>query len=150
MDDHEVVREGLKFLFSDARPEWEICGEAANSEDAVKKASTLKPDVIVLDISLPGASGLEAAMIMRAVGIDSPILIFTTHQSERLGDEVRAVGAQGYVTKSQAFRDLVHAIDVVLSGGNFFGSPSPETPDPETPKSGGRTFCMGLRPGWQT
>ena len=148
MDDHEVVREGLKFLFSNARPEWDVCGEAGSSEEAIKQARELKPDVIVLDISMPGTSGLEATPAMRKVGIHCPILIFTTHQSGRLGAEVKAVGAQGFVTKSQAFRDLVRAIDILLAGGTFFGSALPGEAEQEKARGGGLTYCLGLKLGW--
>lgn len=143
------MREGLKFLFSNARPEWEVCGEAASSEEAIKQAQELKPDIIVLDISMPGTSGLEGAAAMRKLGIQSPILIFTTHQSGRLGAEVKAVGAQGFVTKSQAFRDLVRAIDILLRGGTFFGSAIPNGTEEEKPKRNGMTFCLGRWLAWQ-
>jgi two-component system, NarL family, nitrate/nitrite response regulator NarL len=149
VDDHEVVREGLKFLLSNARSEWEVCGEAANAEDAIKQVQSLKPDIILLDISMPGTSGLEAAPKMRKLDIRCPILVFTTHQSERLGDDVRRCGAQGFVLKTQAFRDLVYAIDVLLAGGAFFGSPFSPEGAPEKPDSGGRSFCVALRFAWQ-
>lgn len=142
------MREGLKFLFANARPEWEVCGEAASSEEAIKQAQELKPDVIILDISMPGTSGLEGAAAMRKLGIQCPILIFTTHQSGRLGAEVKAVGAQGFVTKSQAFRDLVRAIDILLRGGTFFGSAIPNGQETEKPKGKGLTYCSGFRFVW--
>jgi two-component system response regulator NreC len=144
VDDHEVVREGLKFLFANARPNWEVCGEAANSEDAIKQAQELKPDVVVLDISMPGTSGLTATQKMRKLGMVCPVLIFTTHDSERLGAEVKAVGAQGFVTKSQAFRDLVRAIDILLAGGTFYGSAVPGEAQEEKQNPGGMTFRLAL------
>jgi two-component system response regulator NreC len=149
VDDHEVVREGLKFLFANARPEWEVCGEASNADDAIAQAKQLKPDVILLDISMPGTSGLAAAPVMRKVGISSPILIFTTHQSDRLAGEVRTAGAQGFVTKSQAFRDLVRAIDIVVSGGTFFGTALPGYGEKKIPEPSGPTYCLGLQIAWQ-
>ncbi len=143
MDDHEVVREGLKFLLANARPEWEICGEAANSDEAIAQAQRLGPDVIVLDISMPGTSGIQAVPILRKLGVTCPVLIFTTHQSDRLAVEVKAAGAQGFVTKSQAFRDLIRAMDLLLAGGTFFGSPLPaEKKREEGP--GGATFFVGF------
>jgi two-component system, NarL family, response regulator NreC len=149
VDDHEVVREGLKFLLSSARPEWEICGEAADAADAIKQAQSLKPDIILLDISMPGISGLEATPRMRKLGINCPILVFTTHQSERLYDEVRRAGAQGFVLKTQAFRDLVRAIDVLLAGGTFFGATPPTESAVKKPDTGGLSFCAGLRFAWR-
>jgi len=142
VDDHEVVREGLKFLLANARPEWEICGEASSSDEAITQAQSLRPDIVVLDISMPGASGMQAVLMMRKLSISCPILIFTTHQSERLGVEVKTVGAQGFVTKSQAFRDLVRAIDVLLAGGTFFGSALPPVRERNEPGTGGATFFL--------
>lgn len=124
VDDHEIVRQGICTLLQRARPDWEICGEAANGNEAVDAARTLKPDVVILDITMPGMSGFEVASQMRHLDLHSRILIFTMHSSERLGNEIREAGAQGYVLKSQAARDLVLAIDTLLGGGTFFGSKS--------------------------
>ena len=145
-DDHEIVRQGLKALLGVSRPEWQVCGEATDGAEALQAARNLKPDVVVLDITMPGMNGLEATSRMRQLGLDRPILIFTMHESGRLGADVRRAGAQGYVVKSQAARDLVLAIDTLLAGGTFFGAPSmPETP---TPESGGMkpgmAYCSGL------
>lgn len=121
VDDHEVLREGLKALLSRARPEWKICGEAIDGKQAIQLTQELKPDLIVLDISMPGMSGLEACSQMRNMGIAIPVLIFTTHSSGVLAAEVRDAGAQGYVVKSQAAHSLMVAIETILAGGTFFG-----------------------------
>ncbi|MGH9574018.1 MAG: response regulator [Candidatus Acidiferrales bacterium] len=144
VDDHEVVREGLKSLLSNARPDWEISGEAATGTEAIEQTQTLKPDIVLLDISMPGMSGLEASSRMRELGVSCPILVFTTHESETLGKEVRKAGAQGLVAKSQAFRDLVRAIDTLLSGGTFFGSPFDGNPKEVKTKSG-LTYCLDFQ-----
>jgi len=144
VDDHEVVREGLKSLLSNARPDWEISGEAATGAEAIEQTQKLKPDIVLLDISMPGMSGLEASMRMRELGVSCPILVFTTHESQTLGKEVRKAGAQGLVAKSQAFRDLVRAIDTLLSGGTFFGDPLAGNPEKEKANSG-LTYCLGLQ-----
>jgi|SRR5690348_14232968 len=142
VDDHEIVREGIKTLIARARPQWQICGEANGGEQAIRACKSLKPDVVVLDITMPGMSGLEAARKITA--FDCRVLMFTMHESERLADEVRRAGAQGFVLKSQAARDLIRAIDRLLAGGTFFGSgpASQETtgqpgPDPQSEPSGG-------------
>ena len=127
VDDHEIVREGICTLLERSRPEWEICGQSTNATDAVDAVEALKPDVVILDITMPGMSGFEAASLMRRLNPNSRILIFTMHSSERLENEVRDAGAQGYVLKSQAARDLVVAIDALLSGGTFFGSSESES-----------------------
>jgi DNA-binding NarL/FixJ family response regulator len=128
VDDHEVLREGVKSLLAKLRPDWQVCGEATDGHEAIQVARDLKPDFIILDISMPRMSGLEASSEMRKERLNIPVLIFTTHQSERLAQEVRQAGAQGYVLKSQAARDLVLAIDTILSGGTFFGDLSESQP----------------------
>ena len=123
VDDHEIVRMGIRSHLLKARPDWEVCGEAADGEEAIDLARALKPNLIILDITMPRVSGLEATARMRALGMNTPVLIFTTHDFPTLGTDVREAGAQGYVLKSQAVRDLVRAIDLTLEGGTFFGGP---------------------------
>ncbi|HUJ82889.1 MAG TPA: response regulator transcription factor [Candidatus Acidoferrales bacterium] len=124
VDDHEIVREGIRTLLSRTRSDWEICGEASNAGDALHAIRTLEPDIVILDITMPGTSGLELALQVRNLRLPSRVLIFTMHDSERLATEVRNAGAQGYVLKSQAARDLVLAIERILGGDTFFGAPS--------------------------
>jgi len=120
VDDHEIVREGIRRLLTGSRPDWEICGEATNGKQAVDNAKLLSPDVVILDITMPGMSGLEAAPQIVKLGLGCRILIFTMHDSGRLVTEIRDAGAHGYVQKSQAARDLVVAIECLLQGGTFF------------------------------
>jgi DNA-binding NarL/FixJ family response regulator len=120
VDDHEIVREGIRRLLSGSRPDWEICGEATNGKQAVDNVKLLNPDVVILDITMPGMSGLEAAPQIVKLGLGCRILIFTMHDSGRLVTEIRDAGAHGYVQKSQAARDLVVAIECLLQGGTFF------------------------------
>src|SRR3984885_8142918 len=122
VDDHEIVREGIRTLIARARPQWEIIGEANRGVQAIEMCETLKPDVIVLDITMPGMSGLEVASKMAASRLPCRVLMFTMHASEMLSGEVRQGGAHGFVLKSQAARDLIRAIDCLLAGGTFFGS----------------------------
>ena len=124
VDDHEIVREGIRTLLGRTRSDWEICGEASNAGDALNAIRTLTPDIVILDITMPGTSGLEVALQVRNLRLPSRVLIFTMHDSERLATEVRNAGAQGYVLKSQAARDLVLAIEKILGGDTFFGPPS--------------------------
>ena len=125
-DDHEIVREGIRTLIDRSRPEWEICGEATNGEEAIEAVRTLKPDVVVLDITMPKMSGLEAAPRIAKLGLGCRVLIFTMHDSERLTIEARQAQAQGLVLKSQAARDLIRAIERLLAGGTFFAAePAP-------------------------
>jgi DNA-binding NarL/FixJ family response regulator len=122
VDDHEIVREGIKTLISRERPQWEVCGEASTAQGAVEATRKLKPDVTVLDITMPGMSGLEVASSIFELG--SRVLMFTMHESEHLASEVSQAGAQGFVLKSQANKDLIRAIERLLAGGTFFGSES--------------------------
>src|SRR6266851_3724003 len=121
VDDHEIVREGIRRLLTGSRPGWEIRGEAANGKQAVDSVNSLKHDVVILDITRPGMSGLEAAPHILKLSLGCRIVIFTMHYSDRLAAEIRETGGRGYVQKSQAARDLVEAIECVPHGGTFFG-----------------------------
>ena len=99
VDDHVVVRQGLRSLLN-ARPDWEICGEAAAGEEAIHAVTNLKPDVVILDVTMPGMSGLEAASRIVALGTATRILIFTMHESLRMAVDV--------VTRLTSARGVLH------------------------------------------
>ena len=120
VDDHDVVRHGLRSFLA-VRPDWEICGEARTGDEAVQAVADLKPDLVILDITMPGISGLEAATRIRALGTAVRVLIFTMHESPRIAIDVHEAGAHGFVQKSQASRDLILAVERLLSGETFFG-----------------------------
>lgn len=119
-DDHEIVREGIRQLIARSRPDWKICCEVGSGEEAVASARELKPDVVIMDISMLKMNGLEAAGRIASLGVGCRVLMFTMHNSERLANDARAAGAKGFVLKSQAGRDLIRAIDQLLSGNTFF------------------------------
>jgi DNA-binding NarL/FixJ family response regulator len=144
VDDHEIVREGIRTLIGRSRADWDICGEASNAAEAVAAVKNLQPDVVILDITMPGTSGLEAALRMNKLGLQSRILIFTMHESERLAKEVRDAGARGYVLKSQAARDLVSAIERILAGGTFYGAPPESEGTPNDKPDRGLVFRENL------
>ena len=121
-DDHEIVREGVCRLIAKSRPEWGICAQARDGEQALEAIQKMDPDIVILDISMPKASGLEVAAKVNAMHLHTRVLMFTMHESDRLADDARAVGAQGLVLKSQAARDLIRAIDRLLAGETFFGN----------------------------
>jgi DNA-binding NarL/FixJ family response regulator len=144
VDDHEIVREGIRTLLGRSRPDWDICGEASNAKEALDAVKRLNPDIVIMDITMPVTSGLEAAMQMRNLGLRSKVLMFTMHEAERLATEVSDVGARGYVLKSQAARDLVLAIEQILAGRTFFGAPSEPERSPEDKRENGLVFRKRL------
>ena len=120
VDDHDVVRQGVRSFLA-TRPDWEVCGEAADGQPAIDAVAALKPDLVILDITMPNMSGLEAASQIARLAPATRILIFTMHESRRMEFDVREAGAHGFVQKSQAARDLILAVELLLSGGTFFG-----------------------------
>lgn len=120
-DDHEVVRHGLRKLL-EAQPGWEIVGEAADGREAIAKATQLKPNVVVMDFSMPGLNGLEATLqILKAVP-GTEVLVLTIHESEEVARKVLAAGARGYMLKSDAGRELLVAVQSLLEHRVFLTS----------------------------
>lgn len=145
VDDHEVVREGVRSMILRARPDWEVCGQAADGQAAIAAALRLKPDLIILDITMPRLNGLEACAELRKQGCKTPVLIFSMHESARMVSEAAEAGAQGFVAKAQAARDLITAIETLLGGGAFFGGSRKPRPD-AGPSLGILVFFFGLLP----
>jgi DNA-binding NarL/FixJ family response regulator len=120
-DDHEVVRQGLRALLQ-TQPGWEVVWEAGTGREAVEIAKRVKPDVTVLDLSMPDMNGLEATRQILGHDSQSEVLILTMHESEQLIRDVLDAGARGYVLKSDAGRDLVAAVDALRQHKLFFTS----------------------------
>jgi DNA-binding NarL/FixJ family response regulator len=118
-DDHEIVRFGLRNLL-ESQFGWSVVGEAGDGKEAVERVSLLEPDVALLDISMPGLNGLDAARQILARGSRTKILILSVHDSEEVIQQVLDSGAKGYVLKSDAMRDLIAAVDAVRSNKTFF------------------------------
>jgi DNA-binding NarL/FixJ family response regulator len=116
-DDHEVVRQGVRAIL-ERETGWVVCAEASSGREAVAKALDLRPDIVVLDISMPELNGLEAT---RQIVRDVParILILTVHESDQVVTEVLDAGAHGYVLKADAGRTLVEAIRALLRHQEF-------------------------------
>jgi DNA-binding NarL/FixJ family response regulator len=108
-DDHDVVRRGLRALL-EAEPGWQVVAEAVNGREAVDKTRRLKPDIAIIDITMPGLNGLEATREILKAAPRTEVLILTMHESEQVVREVVAAGAQGYVLKSDAASDLIAAV----------------------------------------
>lgn len=118
VDDHPVVRQGLKTLL-EGRPEWEVVGEASDGVEAVEKVNALQPDVVVLDVTMPRMSGIEACRLIQQKGPPREILFVTQHDSPQMMREALAAGARGYVVKSNLARDLVEAVEAVSQHREF-------------------------------
>jgi PAS domain S-box-containing protein len=120
-DDHEVMRRGVRGLI-ESHQEWAVCGEAVEGREAVQKSRELKPDLVILDINMPGLTGLGAAQEILLENPMAKILFFSVHESLQTVREVVSAGGQGYVAKSRAGHDLVRAVQEVLEGRTFFPS----------------------------
>lgn len=120
-DDHEIVRQGIRRVL-EIKPDWEICGEASNGQEAVRMARELSPDIIIMDVTMPVMSGFEAADEISRLPLGSRVLFFTMHDSGSMAGSIRKSGAHGYVVKSRAAQDLVQALERLLKGGTFFDS----------------------------
>jgi DNA-binding NarL/FixJ family response regulator len=118
-DDHELFRRGVAAELTQV-PGWIVAAEAVNGRDAVAMAEELKPDIVVLDLTMPELNGLEAARRIVSAEPSARILILTAHESEQLVREVLSAGARGYVLKSDAGRILVAALQALLDGRSFF------------------------------
>jgi DNA-binding NarL/FixJ family response regulator len=120
-DDHEIVRRGLCALLK-SHPEWEVCAEAVDGQEAVDMAHQLKPDIVILDIGMPNMNGLMAARQIRQTQPSQKILVLSVTDEDQLVEEALAVGALGFVLKSDAARDLIAAVEALQAGTTFFTS----------------------------
>ena len=118
VDDHAVVRQGLKQVLAESLPDATF-GDAASADEALRMVRTANWDIVVLDISLPGKSGIEALKELRAAHPRLPVLVLSMHPEEQFAVRALKAGAAGYVTKRTAARDVVAAVQKVLSGGRY-------------------------------
>src|SRR6195256_1374372 len=110
VDDHAVVRRGVRSLL-ESQEGWEVCGEASTGRDAVDQSRRLRPDVVVMDLSLPELNGLDATRHILNDAPETEVLVLTMHQSEELARDVLQAGARGYVLKSDADENLIAAVE---------------------------------------
>ena len=120
-DDHEIVRHGIRALI-ESHPGWEVCAEAVDGREAVEKTVELRPDLALIDVSMPNLNGLDAARLILQALPHTCVLILTMHESEQIVREVLEVGARGFLLKSDAARDLVSAIQALQRRTTFFTS----------------------------
>ena len=113
-DDHEIFRRGLRSLL-ESHSDWEVCGEAVNGQEAIEKVKQLKPDVVVLDVTMPHVNGLEAAREIRRIVPESKVVILSQHEPALMKQSALAAGAGAYVTKSEVSRELMIAIETITA-----------------------------------
>jgi DNA-binding NarL/FixJ family response regulator len=118
VDDHAVIRRGVQGILQ-SFPEWQFCGEAADGREAIKLAETVRPEIIIMDVSMPLLNGLEATRIIHDILPDTKILLLTLHSSTELVRSAFRAGARGYVLKSDAEHDLVRALNVLVGDGTY-------------------------------
>jgi two-component system response regulator NreC len=120
-DDHDVMRDGTRSLI-ERQPGWEVCGLAGTGREAVAQAIQLRPDIVIMDMSMPELNGLDAAVQIRRRLPRTEILMFTAHETEDLVREVFEVGAKSFIYKSDAHEFLVEAIQSLAQHKPFFTS----------------------------
>jgi two-component system response regulator NreC len=118
VDDHAMFRAGIRALL-EAEGRVEVVGEASSGDEAVDRVRELKPDVVVMDLAMPGSNGLEATRRINALDLDTAVLVLTVHAEEEYLVPVVEAGASGYLTKTSADTDLLEAIKVVARGQVF-------------------------------
>jgi len=140
-DDHAIVRGGLRALLK-AEPDMELVGEATGGREAVELAARCRPDVLVLDISMPDLDGIRVTQALKPQIPDLRILILTVHDDEALLRAAMRAGASGYILKCAAEAELISAIRTVMGGGLYVDPPMlrvllgdhqarPKAPEPE-------------------
>jgi DNA-binding NarL/FixJ family response regulator len=120
-DDHVTVRHGLKLLI-DSQPDMKVVSEASDGKSAVQLAQELRPDVVVMDISMPGMNGLIATRTLKQVQPDAAIVTLTRHGDDAYLQELLRAGVSGYVLKQSAPAELLQAIRVAAAGGQYLDS----------------------------
>jgi DNA-binding NarL/FixJ family response regulator len=118
VDDHAFIRRGVQTILNPF-PEWEFCGEADNGKDAIRMAEELKPEVIIMDLSMPGVNGIEATRAIRKTQPAVKVVLLTLHESAELVRSAFRAGASGYLLKTDAEQELVKALTVVIGEGAY-------------------------------
>jgi DNA-binding NarL/FixJ family response regulator len=121
-DDHEVIRKGVRAILT-SRGNIEVCDEASNGSEAVKKAVALHPDLIILDLTMPVMGGFEAAVEIRKRLPNLPVLFFSIHEGAQIINEAKRIGVQGFVSKNRVSKELLEAVEaLVIRKGKYFSS----------------------------
>ncbi|KWV60156.1 LuxR family transcriptional regulator [Bradyrhizobium macuxiense] len=118
-DDHEIVRSGLRAIV-ETRSNWIVSGEATDGEQAVALALETRPDIMIVDYSMPIMNGLEVSRRLKALRVRTEVLILTMHESEELLTEAVLAGIRGFLFKSDARKHLISAVEALLDGRPYF------------------------------
>jgi DNA-binding NarL/FixJ family response regulator len=121
VDDHPFVRRGVESILHTA-PEWELCGEADNGNDAITLSESLKPEVIIMDVSMPGLNGIEATRTIHKNHPDTKVVLLTLHDAGELVKSAFRAGARGYLLKVDAEQELLKALRTVIGEGSYISS----------------------------
>ena len=118
VDDHAFIRRGVQAILQ-SFPEWELCGEAGDGEEAVRLAEALKPEVILMDVTMPGLNGIEATRVIRKSQPKIKIVLLTLHESTEILRNGFRAGATGYLLKADAEQELLKALRIVVADGSY-------------------------------
>jgi two-component system, NarL family, response regulator NreC len=124
-DDHTILRAGLKMMLN-AQPDMEVIGEAQDGRHTIVEATRLRPDVVLMDITMPDMNGIEATRLIKKSLADVKVLVLTMHENEEYVFQALRAGASGYILKEAADTELINALHVVESG-NFYLSPTAQS-----------------------
>ena len=125
-DDHAVVRRGLRTLIEGV-PGWEVCAEAADGNETVALAAEARPDILIMDLSMPGLGGVDATIQIRKVLPQIEVLILTMHESDRLAGQALRAGARGYLLKGESEDKLMEALEALSRHQPYFSPSVSET-----------------------
>jgi DNA-binding NarL/FixJ family response regulator len=129
-DDHETVREGLRLLVN-AQADMQVVGEAGDGQEALDRVAALRPDVLVLDLTMPGKSGLTAARALKGSEPPTAVVALTRHDDDAYVQELMDAGAAAYVLKQSPSAELLAAIRAAAAGGHYL---DPSLPAPDHPR----------------
>jgi two-component system nitrate/nitrite response regulator NarL len=118
-DDHETVRKGVCAILT-SREDIEVCAEARNGEEAVRLARELRPDIVLMDFTMPVMDGLQASQQILRTFPEIPILMLSTHRLDTLANAAREIGLRGYITKNESASSLLKAVDKAVRKDPFF------------------------------
>jgi len=118
VDDHAFIRRGVQTILQ-PYPEWDFCGEASNGSDAIRLVDELTPEVVLMDVTMPGMNGIEATRIIRKTHPHVKIILLTLHESSEVLRAGFRAGASGYLLKADAEEELMKALRVVVGQGSY-------------------------------